>query len=62
VEPFRIQVADEVLAIYPKDGEKVDSLLGAAFAALYAMEARKRSPDASTKAKSAELRHKAAGR
>jgi len=50
------------VAIYPKDGEKVDSLLGAADAALYAMKARKRSPDASTKAKSAELRHKAVGR
>jgi diguanylate cyclase (GGDEF)-like protein/PAS domain S-box-containing protein len=50
------------VAIYPKDGEKVDSLLGAADAALYAMKARKRSPDASTKGKIAELRHKAAGR
>ena len=50
------------VAIYPKDGEKVDSLLGAADAALYAMKARKRSPDASTKGKTAELRHKAAGR
>jgi GGDEF domain-containing protein len=50
------------VAIYPKDGKKVDSLLGAADAALYAMKARKRSPDASTKGKTAELRHKAAGR
>ena len=50
------------VAIYPKDGEKVDSLLGAADAALYAMKARKRSPDASTKGKTAELRHKAAAR
>jgi diguanylate cyclase (GGDEF)-like protein len=50
------------VAIYPKDGEKVDSLLGAADAALYAMKARKRSPDASTKGKTAELRRKAAGR
>jgi diguanylate cyclase (GGDEF)-like protein/PAS domain S-box-containing protein len=48
------------VAIYPKDGEKVDSLLGAADAALYAMKARKRSPDASTKGKIADLRHKAA--
>ncbi len=50
------------VAIYPKDGEKVDSLLAAADAALYAMKARKRSPDASTKGKTAELCHKAAGR
>ncbi len=50
------------VAIYPKDGEKVDSLLGAADAALYAMKARKRSPDVSTKEGIAELRHKAAGR
>jgi diguanylate cyclase (GGDEF)-like protein/PAS domain S-box-containing protein len=50
------------VAIYPKDGEKVDLLLGAADAALYAMKVRKRSPDASTKGKTAELRHKAAGR
>jgi diguanylate cyclase (GGDEF)-like protein/PAS domain S-box-containing protein len=50
------------VAIYPKDGEKVDSLLGAADAALYAMKARKRSPEASTHGKTAELRHKAAGR
>jgi diguanylate cyclase (GGDEF)-like protein/PAS domain S-box-containing protein len=50
------------VAIYPKDGEKVDSLLGAADAALYAMKARKRSPYASTKGKIADLRHKAAGR
>ena len=49
------------IAIYPKDGEKVDSLLGAADAALYAMKARKRSPDG-TKGKTAELRHKAVGR
>jgi diguanylate cyclase (GGDEF)-like protein/PAS domain S-box-containing protein len=48
------------VAIYPKDGEKVDSLLGAADAALYAMKARKRSPDASTQGKTAELRNKAA--
>ena len=40
----------------------MDSLLGAANAALYAMKARKRSPDASTKGKTAELRHKAAAR
>jgi hypothetical protein len=40
----------------------VDSLLGAADAALYAMKARKRSPDPSTKGKTAELRRRAAGR
>jgi len=50
------------VAIYPKDGGKVDSLLGAADAALYAMKTRKRSPDASTRGKTAELRHKAAVR
>jgi len=50
------------VANYPKDGDKVDSLLGAADAALYAMKARKRSPYASTKGKTAELRRKAAGR
>jgi diguanylate cyclase (GGDEF)-like protein/PAS domain S-box-containing protein len=50
------------VAIYPKDGEKLDSLLGAADAALYAMKARKRSPDASIHGGTAELRHKTVGR
>jgi diguanylate cyclase (GGDEF)-like protein/PAS domain S-box-containing protein len=48
------------VAIYPKDGEKVESLLGAADAALYSMKARTRSPDASTQRKTAELRRGAA--
>ncbi len=48
------------VAIYPKDGEKVDSLLGAADAALYSMKARTRSPNASFQRKTAELFHKAA--
>jgi diguanylate cyclase (GGDEF)-like protein/PAS domain S-box-containing protein len=51
------------VAVYPKDGEKVDSLLGAADAALYSMKAETRSsPEASTQKKTAEPRHKAAGR
>ena len=50
------------VATYPKDGAKVDSLLSAADTALYAMKARKRSQDASTKGKTAEVRHKAAAR
>ena len=51
------------VAVYPKDGEKVDFLLGAADAALYSMKARTRSsPEASTQKKTAEPRHKAAGR
>ena len=50
------------VAIYPKDGEKVDSLLGAADSALYAMKARARGPEASTQKKTASLRHKVAGR
>jgi diguanylate cyclase (GGDEF)-like protein/PAS domain S-box-containing protein len=36
------------VAIYPKDGEKLDLLLGAADAALYSMKARTRRPDGST--------------
>jgi diguanylate cyclase (GGDEF)-like protein/PAS domain S-box-containing protein len=47
------------VATYPKDGGKVDSLLGAADAALYAMKARTRGP-ASAHKKTAELRHIAA--
>jgi diguanylate cyclase (GGDEF)-like protein/PAS domain S-box-containing protein len=50
------------IAIYPKDGETIDALLGAADSALYSMKARIRSPDASTQRRTAELRHKAAGR
>ena len=48
------------VAIYPKDGQKLDSLLGAADAALYAKKGRPRGPEASTQRKAAELRHKAA--
>jgi diguanylate cyclase (GGDEF)-like protein/PAS domain S-box-containing protein len=44
------------VAIYPKDGENVDSLLGAADAALYAMKTRTHGPDASTQTKTVELR------
>jgi diguanylate cyclase (GGDEF)-like protein/PAS domain S-box-containing protein len=47
------------VATYPKDGGKVDSLLGAADAALYAMKARTRGP-ASAHQKTAELHHIAA--
>jgi diguanylate cyclase (GGDEF)-like protein len=35
------------VAIYPKDGRKLDSLLGAADAALYSMKNKTRGPDAS---------------
>jgi diguanylate cyclase (GGDEF)-like protein/PAS domain S-box-containing protein len=48
------------VAIYPKDGESVDSLLGAADAALYEMKMRARGLRASIQAKGAELRHRAA--
>jgi diguanylate cyclase (GGDEF)-like protein/PAS domain S-box-containing protein len=48
------------VAIYPKDGARVESLLCAADVALYAMKARTRGPDASTQRKTPELRHKAA--
>jgi diguanylate cyclase (GGDEF)-like protein/PAS domain S-box-containing protein len=50
------------IAIYPRDGETIDALLGAADSALYSMKARKRSPDASTQGITAEFRRKAAGR
>ena len=46
------------VATHPEDGGTVDSLLGAADAALYAMKASNRSPDANTPKK--EVRHKAA--
>jgi diguanylate cyclase (GGDEF)-like protein/PAS domain S-box-containing protein len=47
------------IAIYPKDGNKLDSLLGAADAALYSMKARTRGPNASAEKNSA-LHRKAA--
>ena len=50
------------VAIYPKDGDKIDSLLGTADAALYLMKAKTRSPDAGTQRKTGEPRHKAAAR
>ena len=48
------------VAIYPRDGEKVDSLLGAADAALYEMKTRTRSPDASAQTMTGKLRHRTA--
>ena len=48
------------IAIYPKDGETIDALLGAADAALYSMKAKARIPNTSTQSKTAEPRHKAA--
>jgi diguanylate cyclase (GGDEF)-like protein/PAS domain S-box-containing protein len=48
------------VASYPKDGEKVDSLLGAADAALYVMKARAHGLEASAPRTTAEFRHKAA--
>jgi len=47
------------VAIYPGDGENVDSLLGAADAALYAMKTSTHRPDTSAQRKIADL-HKAA--
>jgi diguanylate cyclase (GGDEF)-like protein/PAS domain S-box-containing protein len=47
------------VAIYPKDGENVDSLLGAADAALYAMKTRTYGPDAIAQKKTAERRNTA---
>ena len=47
------------VAICPKNGRKVNSLLGAVDAALYEMKIRTRGPDASTQTNTAELRHKA---
>ena len=41
------------VAIYPKDGENVDSLLGAADAALYAMKTRIHNPNARARTKTA---------
>jgi diguanylate cyclase (GGDEF)-like protein/PAS domain S-box-containing protein len=48
------------VAIYPKDGETIDALLGAADAALYLMKAKAHIPDASTQRKVAGLRRRAA--
>jgi diguanylate cyclase (GGDEF)-like protein/PAS domain S-box-containing protein len=48
------------VAIYPGDGTNVDSLLGAADAALYAMKTRARGSDASAQTKPVELRNSAA--
>jgi diguanylate cyclase (GGDEF)-like protein/PAS domain S-box-containing protein len=51
------------IAIYPKDGETIDALLGAADAALYSMKAKAHFPDAGAQRKTAELRRTAtAGR
>jgi diguanylate cyclase (GGDEF)-like protein/PAS domain S-box-containing protein len=47
------------VAIYPADGKNVDSLLGAADAALYAMKTRTHGPDAIAQKKTAELRNTA---
>jgi len=47
------------IAIYPKDGDELDSLLGAADAALYSMKAKTRGPNASAEKNSA-LHHRAA--
>jgi diguanylate cyclase (GGDEF)-like protein/PAS domain S-box-containing protein len=48
------------VAIYPGDGEKVDSLLGAADTALYAIKAKTRRSNTSAQEKIAALRHRAA--
>ena len=48
------------VAIYPQDGETIETLLGAADVALYLMKARVRSPNARAQRKTAELHHKAA--
>jgi diguanylate cyclase (GGDEF)-like protein/PAS domain S-box-containing protein len=50
------------VATYPKDGEKVDLLFGAADAALYATKARTRGLEPNAHRKTAEFRPKAAGR
>jgi diguanylate cyclase (GGDEF)-like protein/PAS domain S-box-containing protein len=49
------------IALYPKDGDKLDSLLSAADAALYSMKARVPNRNAITSMKSAKSRHKTAG-
>jgi diguanylate cyclase (GGDEF)-like protein len=48
------------VAVYPKDGEKLDLLLGAADAALYSMKASSRRSDGSTQ--TVDLRHQEAWR
>jgi diguanylate cyclase (GGDEF)-like protein/PAS domain S-box-containing protein len=48
------------VAIYPHEGENVDSLLGAADAALYAMKTRTHGLDAGTQTQTAKLRHRTA--
>jgi diguanylate cyclase (GGDEF)-like protein/PAS domain S-box-containing protein len=47
------------VATYPGDGGKIDSLLGAADAALYAMKASTRSPAVTNGRKAVKLRHNA---
>jgi len=47
------------VAIYPKDGRNVDSLLVAADTALYEMKTRMRGSDTNKKTNTAELRYKA---
>jgi diguanylate cyclase (GGDEF)-like protein/PAS domain S-box-containing protein len=47
------------IAIYPKDGETIDALLGAADAALYSMKTKARFPNPSAQRKTAELRRTA---
>lgn len=47
------------IAIYPKGGETIDALLGAADIALYSMKAKARFPDPSAQRKTAELRRTA---
>jgi len=48
------------VAIYPKDGEKIDKLMGAADVAVYAMKARTRSAACCSQGMTAEFLHKAA--
>jgi diguanylate cyclase (GGDEF)-like protein/PAS domain S-box-containing protein len=48
------------VAIYPHEGRNVDSLLGAADAALYAMKTRAHGLDSGTQTKTAKLRHRTA--
>jgi diguanylate cyclase (GGDEF)-like protein len=47
------------VAIYPKDGERIDVLMSAADAAVYAMKARAHAPDSHVQ--TATRRHRAAG-
>jgi len=50
------------VATYPKDGEKVDLLLGAADAALYTAKGKAHGLEVSAQRTTAEFRHKTAGR